>query len=178
MEGVLQHYRRQADHLVQELNLMRTTVAADLPLENDVPLFVERLGDHTDDLISCGKEIRELACRGHEAAVAGGELAAVRRSLVESQACHRQLLAGVFRLVEPEAARERLRLRRKNAQWKSWVRTVEDSLARITAALCGLTQSLGESWEELSDRLGGSRVTAQATVSGSNFSTSAAQPPR
>jgi len=143
---------------------LRTTVVEDKPRGGDIVL-VDIFGDAADDLLGWLEEALAKASEGQQAATHPIDLDRARRALTTCQERFNRISQRFSSdLVCYERIAELTRFGRKHGrEWHAWATSVKQALDWCQQPLYALSQTLFRCWQEISERVGMTSVSVQAT---------------
>jgi hypothetical protein len=123
-----------------------------------------------DDMVGAIKQARDASRQLAAGPVEQFDSARARRALAICQKCFNQAWLHYYGdLVVYERKSALYQLRRRGREWASWVKGVDDALARCPQPLYEASRALLDCWQELSARGSAISVAAQATSLGAGW---------
>jgi hypothetical protein len=164
LEAAFRELCASLQDLRESLIGLRVTIREDKPLKGDVVL-IDLLGDAVDDVLGWVEEALTDASAGQQAAEQGLDFQHARRTLTSCQERYLWLSHRFTFEVLRSDRRDGLRHvgRERGREWKVWASGVNAALNDCQQPLFDVSRSLFRCWQELTERIGASTVSVQAT---------------
>lgn len=146
---------------------LRTTVVEDKPLKGD-SVLVDVFGNAADDVLGWLDEALGAASEGQQAAGYPIDLECARRALATCQERFNRITHQfTSNLVLYERIAELTRFgRKRRGEWHAWADGVKEALDQCQQPLYEVNQTLFRCWQEMTERVGMTSVSVQATTVG------------